>query len=51
MAQVRDPNLTGKLIVSNMVQFIRQHGKEEVSRINQSCTDAYILQKSEYMED
>jgi V-type H+-transporting ATPase subunit E len=34
-----------------MVQFIRQHGREEVARITTSASDLYTIQKNEHMSD
>lgn len=42
---------TGEKILENMVQFIRQHGREEVARITASASDLYTIQKNEYISD
>lgn len=40
---------TGNKILQNMVQFIRQHGDEEVDRINKSAKDQFTIQKNNFV--
>ena len=38
-------------ILSSMVAFIQQHGKEEVDRIDKASGDEFTIQKNQYVED
>lgn len=38
-------------ILSSMVAFIQQHGKEEVERIEKAMGDEFTIQKNQYVED
>ena len=38
-------------ILSSMIAFIEQHGKEEVDRIEKSMNDDFTVGKNQYVED
>ena len=38
-------------ILESMVAFIKQHGKEEVDRIEKSMGDEFTIQKNQYVEE
>ena len=38
-------------ILNSMVAFIRQHGKEEVARIEKSAGDEFTIQKNGYVDE
>lgn len=40
--------LNSEKILENMVQFIKQHGREEVARIKKASDDAYTSRRNEY---
>jgi len=34
-----------------MVQFIKQHGEEEVARIEKSTKDEFTIEKNQYLDE
>ena len=44
-------NLQAEKILDSMVQFIRQHGIEEVARIEKAMGDEFTIQKNQYVEE
>ena len=44
-------NLQAEKILENMVQFIKQHGEEEVARIKKSTLDEFTIEKNQYLDE
>ena len=42
---------TGDKILENMVAFIKQHGKEEVARIQESMESLFTIQKNNFVSN
>jgi len=43
--------LQAEKILENMVQFIKQHGEEEVARIEKSTKDEFTIEKNQYLDE
>jgi len=43
--------LQAEKILENMVQFIKQHGEEEVARIQKSTKDEFTIEKNQYLDE
>ena len=43
--------LQAEKILENMVQFIKQHGEEEVARIKKSTNDEFTIEKNQYLDE
>lgn len=43
--------LQAEKILENMVQFIKQHGEEEVQRIQKSTKDEFTIEKNQYLDE
>ncbi len=44
-------NIQAEKILESMIQFIKQHGDEEVARIEKSMGDEFTIQKNQYVEE
>lgn len=44
-------SLQAEKILENMVQFIKQHGEEEVARIEKSTKDEFTIEKNQYLDE
>jgi len=44
-------NMQAEKILENMVQFIKQHGEEEVARIEKSTKDEFTIERNQYLDE